>query len=146
MSVNTSKSVTGEEDPGNTDVMIKEEAVPVVEKKAYDLMDDLLEDDVMTLANIGVMNAESFCERTLSCASLIVTDLHTSLSREEVRMLTMIRMNVSLMEYMRTEYDDLNSRIETSETRINKGLRDKAEEQARQAAKKCAPHGSYGGS
>ncbi len=42
----------------------------------------------MALANIGAMNAESFCERKLSCASLIVTDLHTSLSREEVRTLT----------------------------------------------------------
>jgi hypothetical protein len=39
----------------------------------------------MALANIGAMNAESFCERKLSCASLIVTDLHTS---EEVRTLT----------------------------------------------------------
>jgi hypothetical protein len=46
----------------------------------------------MTLANIDVMNAESFCERTLSCASLIVTDLHTSLSREDVRMLTILRI------------------------------------------------------
>ncbi len=27
----------------------------------------------MTLANIDVMNAESFCERTISCTSLIVT-------------------------------------------------------------------------
>ena len=42
-------------------------------------------------------------------------------------------MNVSLMEYMRTEYDGLHSRIEASETRINKELRDKAEEQAREA-------------
>ena len=58
----------------------------------------------MALTIIGVMNAESFCERTLSCASLIVTDLHTSLSREEVRILTMLRMNVSLMEYMCVEY------------------------------------------
>ena len=100
----------------------------------------------MVLANIAVMNDESFCERTLSCANLIVTDSHTSLSREDVGILTMLRMNVSLMEYMRTEYDVLHSRIEVSETRINKGLRDKAEEQARQAAKNCAPHGSYGGS
>jgi len=38
------------------------------------------------------------------------------------------------MEYMRTEYDGLHSRIEASETRINKELRDKAEEQARQDA------------
>jgi hypothetical protein len=75
-------------------VTITEEPAPVVQKKVYDLMDDLLEADVlkvyrqvlaeeealvkaggqtqfgylprMTLANIGAMNAESFCERTLS--------------------------------------------------------------------------------
>ena len=88
----------------------------------------------MTLANIGTMNAESFCERTLSCASLIVTDLHTNLSREEVRMLTMLRMNVSLMEYMRGEYDNLRSKIQASETRITKELRDKTEKQAREAS------------
>jgi len=40
----------------------------------------------------------------------------------------------NMMEYMRTEYDGLHSRIEASETRINKELRDKAEEQARQDA------------
>ena len=139
---------------------ITEEPAPVVQKKVYDLMDDLLEADVlkmyrqvlteeealvkvggqaqfgylprMALANIGAMNAESFCERTLSCASLIVTDLHTNLSREEVRMLTMLRMNVSLMEYMRGEYDNLRSKIQASETRITKELRDKAEKQARE--------------
>ena len=73
----------------------------------------------MTLANIGAMNAESFCERTLSCASLIVTDFHTGLSREEVRMLTMLRMNVSLMEYMREEYDNLRSRIQASKDGVS---------------------------
>jgi len=89
--------------------MITEESVSVAVLKVYDLMDDLLDADVfkvysqvlseeesqvkaggkdqfgyfprMVLANIGAMNAESFCERTLSCASLIVTDLHTILSR-----------------------------------------------------------------
>jgi hypothetical protein len=71
----------------------------------------------MTLTNIGSMNAESFCERTLSCTSLIVTDLHTNLSREEVRMLTILRMNVSLMEYIRGEYNNLISKIQVSETR-----------------------------
>ena len=145
------------------DVTIIDAPVPAVHKKVYDLMDDLLEADVlklyrqilseeeaqvkaggkaqfgylprMALANIGAMNAESFCERTLSCASLIVTDLHTSLSREEVRMLTMLRMNVSLMEYMRAEYDNLRSRIEDSETRISKQLLEKAEEQAQEASR-----------
>jgi hypothetical protein len=88
----------------------------------------------MVLTNIDSMNAESFCERTLSCASLIVTDFHTNLSREEVRMFTILRMNVSLMEYMRGEYDNLCSKIQTSETRITKELRDKAEKQAREAS------------
>jgi hypothetical protein len=88
----------------------------------------------MALANIGAMNAESFCERILSCASLVVTDLHTSLDHEEVRMLTMLRMNKSLMEYMRKEYDNLHSHIEASETRITKELRDKAEVQAQEAS------------
>jgi len=85
------------------------------------------------LVNIGTMNAESFCEKTLFCASLIVTDLDT-VSREEVKMLTILRMNVSLMEYMR-QYDNLRSRIETSETRISKELLEKAEEQAREASR-----------
>jgi hypothetical protein len=47
-------------------------------------------------------------------------------------MLTMLRMTVNLMEYMCTEFDDMHSRIEVSETRMNKELRDKTEEQARQ--------------
>ena len=79
----------------------------------------------MVLANIGTMNTESFCERSLSCASLIstVTNLHAGLSREEVRMLTILRMNESLsMDYIRAEYDNVHSQIETSETRIRKEL------------------------
>ena len=144
------------------DVVNLETEVAAVQQKNYDLMGDLLEADVlmlfrqvlreeeslvkvggqsqfgylptMTLVNIGVMNTESFCERILSCASLVVTDLHTSLDHEEVRMLTMLRMNKSLMEYMRKEYDNLHSHIEASETRITKELRDKAEVQAQEAS------------
>jgi len=153
----SSRSAAGCSD---TNVVIIEEEPAVVTQK-YDLMDDLMGADVlmlfrkvlkeeeaqvagggqaqfgylprMTLANIGALNAESFCERTLSCANLIVTDLHTSLSHHEVRMLTMLRMNVSLMEYMRTEYDNLTSLIEASETRISKELRDEADRQAKEA-------------
>ena len=44
----------------------------------------------------------------------------------------MLRMNVSLMEYMRTEYDNLCSKIQASKTRITKELRDTAEQQARE--------------
>ena len=47
-------------------------------------------------------------------------------------MLTMLRMNESLMEYMSAEYDNLHSRIEVSETHITKELRDKTEQQARE--------------
>jgi len=148
---------------GNTpDVVNLETEVAAVQQKNYDLMGDFLEADVlmlfrqvlreeeslvkvggqaqfgylptMALANIGAMNAESFCERILSCASLVVTDLHTSLDHEEMRILTMLRMNKSLMEYMRKEYDNLHSHIETSETRIIKELRDKAEVQAQEAS------------
>ncbi len=73
------------------------------------------------------MNTESFCERILSCVSLVVTDLHTSFDHNEVRILTMLRVNKSLMEYIRKEYDNLHSHMEVSETRINKKLRDKTE-------------------
>ena len=78
-------------------------------------------------------NAESFCEETLSCASSIVTYLHTSVSHEGVRIPTMLRMNESLMEYMSAEYDNLHSRIEVSETHITKELRDKTEQQTRES-------------
>ena len=95
---------------GNTpDVVILETEVPAVQQKNYDFLGDVLEADVlmffrqvlreeesllkvgaqaqfgylptMTLSNIVVMNTESFCERILSCASLVVTDLHTSLDK-----------------------------------------------------------------
>ena len=49
-------------------------------------------------------------------------------------MLTMLRMNKSLMEYMRKEYDNLHSHIEVSETRITKQLRDKSEVEAQEVA------------
>ena len=49
-------------------------------------------------------------------------------------MLTMLHMNVSLMEFMRKEYDNLHSLSEVSEGRISKDLRDKAQAQAREAA------------
>jgi hypothetical protein len=43
----------------------------------------------------------------------------------------MLLMNASLMEYMRTEYDNLTSLIETSETPINKELLDETERQTK---------------
>ena len=107
------------------DVVMLDADVSAVEQKNYDLMGDLLEGDIlmlfrqvlreeetlvkvggqaqfgylpgMVLVNIVAMTAEPFCERILSCASLVVTDLHTSLDHEQVRMLTMLRMNKYLV-------------------------------------------------
>jgi hypothetical protein len=60
----------------------------------------------MTVATLGALNAESFCERVLSCVKLVVSDLHVSLKAEEIRMLVMLRMNPEFMEYMRASYPD----------------------------------------
>jgi hypothetical protein len=61
---------------------------------------------MMTVATLGTLNAESFCERVLSCVKLVVSDLHVSLKAEEIRMLVMLRMNHGFMEYMRSSYPD----------------------------------------
>ena len=34
---------------------------------------------MMAVATLGALNAESFCERVLSCVKLVVSDLHVSL-------------------------------------------------------------------
>ena len=44
-------------------------------------------------AQLGALNAESFCERALSCANLVLTDGNTVLSDEELEMLVILRMN-----------------------------------------------------
>ena len=55
---------------------------------------------------IGALNAESFCERVLSCANLVVHDGNTVvLSDDEVSKLTVLRMNRSFMEFMRANYN-----------------------------------------
>ena len=61
---------------------------------------------MMTVSTLGVLNAESFCERVLSCVKLVVSDLHVSLKAEEIRILVMLRMNREFMEYMRSSYPD----------------------------------------
>jgi hypothetical protein len=61
---------------------------------------------MMAVAALGALNAESFCERVLSCVKLVVSDLHVSLKAEEIRMLVMLRMNREFMEYMRKTYPD----------------------------------------
>jgi hypothetical protein len=61
---------------------------------------------MMTVATLGSLNTESFCESVLSCVKLVVSDLHVRLKGEEIRMLVMIHMNHEFMEYMRATYSD----------------------------------------
>jgi hypothetical protein len=61
---------------------------------------------MMAVATLGALNAESFCERVLSCVKLVVSDFHVSLKPKEIRMLVMLRMNHDFMEYMRASYPD----------------------------------------
>ena len=61
---------------------------------------------MMSVATLGALNAESFCERVLSCVKLVVSDLHVRLKAEEIRMLVMLRMNREFMEYMRSTFPD----------------------------------------
>ena len=62
---------------------------------------------MMVVTTLGTLNAESFCERVLSCVKLVVSDLHVSLKAEDIHMLVMIRMNHEFIEYMRTSYPDI---------------------------------------
>ena len=61
---------------------------------------------MMAVATLGALNAESFCERVLSCVKLVVSDLHVSMKPKEIRMLVMLRMNRDFMQYMRDSYPD----------------------------------------
>ncbi len=61
---------------------------------------------MMSVATLGALNAESFCERVLSCVKLVVSDLHVRMKPKEIRMLVMLRMNRDFMEYMRASYPD----------------------------------------
>ena len=44
-------------------------------------------------AEIGALNAESFCERVLSAGNLVVHEGNTLLPKDEVEMLTVLRIN-----------------------------------------------------
>ena len=50
------------------------------------------------LGQLGALNAESFFERCLSCANLVVTNGNILLLDEEVSMLVELRMNVEFIE------------------------------------------------
>ena len=49
---------------------------------------------------LGALNAESFCERVLSCANNVVRTDKTLLDDVDVEMLVVLRMNRAFMEFM----------------------------------------------
>ena len=57
-----------------------------------------------SFAQIGALNAESFCERVLSCANLVIDKGNTMLHDDEIEKVVTLRMNRKFMECMRTEY------------------------------------------
>lgn len=57
---------------------------------------------------IGTLLAESFCERILSQANLVMVDGNTLLSDEELEMVVVLRMNRNFMRYMRQNYNHLS--------------------------------------
>ena len=60
-----------------------------------------------SVGQLGALNAESFCERILSCANNVIQTDNTLLNDEEVEMLVMLRMNRNFMEFMRLHYGDM---------------------------------------
>ena len=60
---------------------------------------------------IGNLNAESYCERILSCANLVMTEGNTLLDSDELEMIVVLRMNKDFMEYMAHHYPDVRARL-----------------------------------
>ena len=58
---------------------------------------------------LGALNAESFCERVLSCANDVLTTGNTLLSDDEIEMLVVLRMNRDFMQHMRETYNHLTA-------------------------------------
>lgn len=55
-------------------------------------------------AQIGALNAESFAERVVSGANLVMGKGNTLLSDKYLEMLVVLRMNCKFMEHMREHY------------------------------------------
>ena len=74
------------------------------ERRIYGFIPDMA---ACSFAQIGALNAESFCERVLSCANLVLTKGNTLLDDDEIEKLVILRMNREFMEFMRTEYPEM---------------------------------------
>jgi hypothetical protein len=57
---------------------------------------------------IGALGAESFCERVLSAANLVLDEGNTCLKPTTIEMLVLLRINRDFMEYMRATYPHLS--------------------------------------
>jgi hypothetical protein len=66
-----------------------------------------------SVASIGALPAESFCERCLSAGNLVMNKGNTLLPDGDVDMLVILRMNRHFMEYMRRRYPHLSMLDET---------------------------------
>jgi hypothetical protein len=60
-----------------------------------------------SIRQLGAFNAESFCDRILSCANNLLSFNNTLLDDKELEMLVVLRMNRVFMEFMRANYGDL---------------------------------------
>ena len=56
------------------------------------------------MGQIGALCAESFCERMISCANDVDTDLTCSLSDESIEKAVVLKMNRAFIEYMWKEH------------------------------------------
>ena len=59
-------------------------------------------------AQIGALNAESYAERVLSAANLIVTDGNTLLHDDMIEKLVLLRINRDFIKYMRATYKNVS--------------------------------------
>jgi len=57
---------------------------------------------------IGALGAESFCERVLSAANLVLDEGNTCLKPTTVEMLVLLRINRDFMDFMRATYPHLS--------------------------------------
>ena len=60
-----------------------------------------------SMAQLGALNAESFCERILSCANNLIKSDNTLLDDPEIEMVVTLRMNRAFMEFMRVHHVDM---------------------------------------
>jgi hypothetical protein len=57
-----------------------------------------------SFGQIGALNAESFCERSISAANIICTPGNTTLGDDMIDMMVTLRMNKDFMEYMASQH------------------------------------------